>query len=261
MSKQDIRELFQRTLSGDYEDAAAWEAVSALRRLGTREIFDIASEWCRSDDPLKRARGASVIGQLGKTVDHPFNSFPKESYSVIVELLEHETEPRPLASAIAALGHLDNLDAVPVIAPFHSHSDADVRFDLAFALGCFPEDPLSMQTLLRLMEDNDKDVRDWATFGIGVLGNADSPEIREALLRNLADSDQDVAEEAIVGLAKRKDMRVLPRLLEVLEHWTVTPRGIEAACFILGIDERKEWKPSDYAASVRQFADGLQRNC
>ena len=106
------------------------------------------------------------------------------------------------------------------------------------------------------MGDNDKDVRDWATFGLGVLGKADSPEVREALLRNLSDTDEDVSEEAMVGLAKRKDLRVLPSLLQVLERWSVTSRGIEAAGYILGIDEREDWKPIDYAAALRNhFAD------
>ena len=52
---------------------------------------------------------------------------------------------------------------------------------MAFALGCFPNDPLSAETLLRLTQDTDEDVRDWATFGLGVLGNTDSDEIREVL--------------------------------------------------------------------------------
>ena len=56
------------------------------------------------------------------------------------------------------------------------------------------------------------------TFGLGVLGNTDSDEIREALVRRLTDSDEDVREEAMVGLGKRKDQRVLSTLLIALER-------------------------------------------
>ena len=253
MTEQNVDELFARTLSGDYGDAAPQEAVSALRMIGTRQVFDIAASWCRSESPLKRARGAAVLGQLGKTWEHRTNSFPDESYSAVTDLLARETEPQPLASAIVALGHLDNPAAVPLIAPYQGHADPRVRFGVAFALGCFPDEPESARTLLQLMEDSDEDVRDWATFGLGVQGDSDSEEIRKALLRNVEDADEDVSEEAMCGLAKRKDVRVLPKLLHALEPPSVSVRVIEAAYEMLGMDsERGEWGSRDYAEALRR---------
>jgi HEAT repeat protein len=253
MAARGIDELFAQALSGDYEDDAPWEAVHDLRSIGTRQIFERAADLCKSTDPLSRARGADVLGQLGKTADHRSNTFPEESYSVIAELVQRETEPQPLAAGIAALGHLDNPLAVPLITSFSLHPSPDVRFDVAFALGCFPNDPLSAETLLRLTQDTDEDVRDWATFGLGVLGNTDSDEIREALVRRLTDSDEDVREEAMVGLGKRKDQRVLSTLLIALERPNTTVRVIETAYQMLGMDnEREGWKGTDYAAALRQ---------
>ena len=84
--------------------------------MGTREIFVQAAEWCDSENPLLRARGADVLSQLGKTWEHRSNSFPEESYSVVSTLLQRENELPPLNSAIAALGHIENLQAVPLIA-------------------------------------------------------------------------------------------------------------------------------------------------
>jgi len=253
MTVRGIDELFAQALSGDYENDAAWEAVCALRRIGTRQIFERAADLCKSNDRVFRARGADVLGQLGKTADHRSNSFPEESYSVITELVQRETEPEPLAAGIAALGHLDNPLAVPLVTNFSAHPSSEVRFDVAFALGCFPNHPLSVETLLRLTQDADEDVRDWATFGLGVQGDADSDEIREALVRRLTDSDWDVREEAMVGLVKRKDQRVLPTLLTALERPNTTVRVIEAAYQMLGMDnEREGWKGTDYANALRQ---------
>jgi HEAT repeat protein len=253
MTALGIDELFAQALSGGYEDDEPWEAVHALRTIGTREIFERAAALCKSTDPLSRARGADVLGQLGKTADHRSNTFPEESYSVITELVQRETEPQPLAAGIAALGHLDNPVAVPLITSFSSHPSSEVRFDVAFALGCFPNALLSAETLLSLTQDTDEDVRDWATFGLGVLGNTDSDEIREALVRRLTDSDEDVREEAMVGLGKRKDQRVLSTLLIALERPNTTVRMIEAAYQMLGMDnEREGWKGTDYAAALRQ---------
>lgn len=252
MTTRDIDELFQRTLSEDYEDDAAWAAVHELRGIGTREVFDRASQWCQSCDPLKRSRGADILAQLGRTFERPVNNFVEDAYLVLTSLLASETVAQALASAIAALGHLGNPDAVPLIAHFYSHHDPDVRWDTAFALGKFPDHPLSVETLLKLMQDVDDDVRDWATFGLA-LGDSDSPEIREGFLRCIADSDEDVSEEALVGLAKRKDNRVVPKLLSELEQESIGPRIVEAATWMLDMDNQPEgWIGSDYVKALQQ---------
>jgi HEAT repeat protein len=118
--------------------------------------------------------------------------------------VQRETDPRPLAAGIFALGHIDNPLAVPLIASFSSHLSAEVRFAVAFALGCFPDDLRTVPALLRLTEDAEDDVRDWSTFGLGALGNIDSDEIREALVRRLEDPDEDVREEALVAHLKHE---------------------------------------------------------
>ena len=142
-------------------------------------------------------------------------------------------------SAISALGHLDDPRAIPLIAALHSHPSEQIRFTVACALGSFPNDPLSVQTLLILMEDADADVRDWATFGLGVLGDQDTPEIREALFHRLNDQDLNAREEALVGLAKRHDTRILPDLISALEQSSIGDRVVEAAYTILELDQPK----------------------
>jgi HEAT repeat protein len=253
MPEADIQQLFTETLHGDYDDDAPWDAVRKLRQLGTREVFDVATRWCSSTDPLMRARGIDVLAQLGKTVEHPTNSFPDESYSVITNLLTGERDVRPLNSAIAALGHLDDPRAVPLIAQFRSYPSAETRFAVACALGSFPNEPLSVETLLTLMSDSDEDVRDWATFGVGVLGDADSSMVRDALVRAVNDSSEDVREEALVALGKRQDKRALAPLLMALKQPTVTERVIEAAYTLLGLEsEQKDWTSQDYANALNK---------
>lgn len=249
----DTDDLFAMTLCGDYDDDAPWDAVQSLRRLGTREIFDRAADWVQSAEPLKRARGLDVLAQLGKTVEHPVNSFPQECYVLVSKALQSEREFQPLRSAIAALGHLDDPRAVPLLAPLHTNPRAAIRFDLACALGSFPNDTLSVKTLLTLMDDVDSDVRDWATFGIGVLGVQDSPEIRESLYRRLNDSDPDTSEEAVVGLAKRHDLRVLPKLIELLTPASMSSRALEATCMLLELNHDCEgWSAQEYVTALRQ---------
>jgi HEAT repeat protein len=258
MPVANIDELFAQTLQGDYEDDEPWEAVQSLRRIGTRQVFDEAVKWTDSAEPLVRARGFDVIAQLGKTAAHRSNSFPQESYDVVFKAIQREREAQPLNSAIPALGHLGNPCAIPVIAALHSHPSGQIRFIVAYALGSFPNDPLSVQTLLTLMEDADADVRDWATFGLGVLGDQDSPEIRETLFRRLHDEVRMPREEALVGLAKRCDMRILPELISELEQASIGYCVTEAAYTLLGLDnDQEDWSGQDYINALRKRFSGI----
>ncbi|MEA2680495.1 MAG: hypothetical protein QOK03_2217 [Candidatus Binataceae bacterium] len=64
MNPSEIEALFAQTLVGGYDEEEPWQAVDTLRSNGSREIFDRATAWCESDDPLKRARAADVLCQL-----------------------------------------------------------------------------------------------------------------------------------------------------------------------------------------------------
>jgi HEAT repeat protein len=253
MTLEHIDELFAKTLLGDYEDDAPWQAVQELRRIGSREIFDKAAEWCGSGEALVRTRGLDVLAQIGRTADHPSNSFADESFLIVSTVLKDEQEIRPLDSAIAALGHLDNPAGIPLIIQHQSHPNSDIRFAAAFALGSFPNDPRSVECLLLLMRDPDEEVRDWATFGLGVLGDLDSVEIRDALFQRLSDSNEDVRTEAMASLGKRLDHRVLPSLLAALTEPAVSRPVIEAACGMLEMQaDREDWSTEDYNSALRE---------
>lgn len=250
MPAPDLDALFGRTLEGDYDADAPWEAVHALRSLDTREVFEKAVTWCSSDVALRRARGADVLGQLGKTAENPTTSFREESVQILRGLLENETEPVVLGSTIAALGHLGVPSVVPTLCRYVSHPDAAVRFDLAFALGCYPNDVQSAAAMLQLTADADSDVRDWATFGLGALGDLDSDEIRTALFRNSNDPDSAVREEAIVGLCKRGDLRARPALLSALREPDPSNCTIDSATYLLSQEWDSQRQPAEYLADL-----------
>ncbi|HEX4998953.1 MAG TPA: HEAT repeat domain-containing protein [Terriglobia bacterium] len=205
------------------------------------------------DSPLRRARGADILAQLGNTSAHPGNQFPEESFSLVSDLVREEKESLPLLAAIHALGHIRNPLALPLVIPYASHFSEDVRFAVACMLGSFSNDQTAARTLLTLMQDDDKDVRDWATFGLGVQGDLDTAEIRDGLWQRLADSDENVREEAMVGLGKRKDARVLPMLIAELSQPQVSSRVTEAAEELLG--DQDQWRdshPAELAAELKR---------
>ena len=185
------------------------------------------------------------------SMDAPEWMFRDETYCLVTQMVEHEEDSTVLSSAISALGHLDDPKAIPLIIRYEDHSDENVRIAVAFALGCFPNDEQSVRTLLKLTSDGHAVVRDWAVFGLGVLGDADSPDIREGLLRCLEDADEDVREEAAVGLGKRHDQRLLPRLWAMLDAPELKTRVAEAAVALLGLDsDPPKWVAADYKTAL-----------
>jgi hypothetical protein len=240
--------LFAETLKGGYDDTQPWNAIHTLRKTGRRVVFERAAMWCSSPSPLKRARGADILAQLGRynrgrrRYVPPEWPFRAESFNLITQVIEGEQNAFALGSQISALGHFDNVAAVPFIAAYADHPDENVRFQVSFALGCYPNDPTSIRVLQDLMEDTDRDVRDWAIFGLGLQGNADSEEIRAKFFNHLDDPFLDARIEAAAALGKRRDARLAKPLVQMLRKDGAL-RGItEAARELLELEEDpKDW--------------------
>ncbi len=258
MTASETQHLFDQTLIGDYETDAAWDAVFALQRDGSRETFVIATQWLKAEEPLKRARAAAILAQLRElekdahSLQEPKWLFRDEAFALIVQMVEFEVEVVVLDSGISALGHLGEFAGIPVIIKHKEHPDRNVRFSVAFALGCLPDDVRSVSTMISLTRDQDSGVRDWSVFGLGVRGSSDSREIRETLLACLSDADENVREEAAVGLGKRQDTRVITALRRMLDEPELKVRVAEAASALLGLPEDPvDWEAADYLDALK----------
>ncbi|HYP34038.1 MAG TPA: HEAT repeat domain-containing protein, partial [Burkholderiaceae bacterium] len=118
-------------------------------------------------------------------------------------------------AAIFGLGHRPAPAALPLLIGLLEHADSRIRVALARTLGSYAEVDATA-SLMRLARDRDDDVRDWATFGIGALRDTDDEAVRALLWTNAHDPDRDVRGEAVVGLARRGDPRVVDLLKERL---------------------------------------------
>jgi HEAT repeat protein len=143
-------------------------------------------------------------------------------------MLGTEDSPEVLASIGIALGHRGDAHAIGPLLPFQQHPDADVRYGVVFGL-LGHIDPCALDCLIALSADPEVRVRDWATFGLAVQIDTDTPELRAALHARLQDPDGNTAGEAMVGLARRKDAQVVAPLLELLQAGDVGSLPIEAA--------------------------------
>jgi HEAT repeat protein len=198
----------------ELDEDAAWDAVVLLHYRGTKEVFDAARRLCASTCPQERTLGANILGQLGI----PKRSFPRESVGLLRRLLEVERDEDVLDAICIALGHIHDPTAIPSLARLKAHPSDQVRYAVVFGLLGF-EDPLAIKTLIELSRDPDDLVRDWATFGLGTQIDVDTPEIRAALLARVSDEDEETRGEALLGLARRHDPRVLEPLIKELEYY------------------------------------------
>jgi HEAT repeat protein len=209
------------------DEELAWDAVCTLQWRGTHEVLDRAVRLCESFCAVERRVGANILGQLGV----PVRSFPEESLRTLLRMLETEQDHGALQAVLVALSHLQRPEAVVPACRFRQHVDPDVRHGVVLAL-MGHADRHALEALAELTRDREVEVRDWATFALGTQVEADTPELREALVERLADEDGDTRAEAILGLARRGDRRMLPALREELARGSVGTPVIEAAALI-----------------------------
>ena len=206
------------------DTGAAERALDLLRFRATREVLEAAQELCNSASPTERILGVQILGQLGI----PERIFPDEVVVVLLELLEREELPSVLSEIAAALGHQHARAGVEPLSRLKNHPDAGLRYSIVYGL-LGQESPTAIHTLIELSHDPDEDVRDWATFGLGTMLEADSPLIRNALLDRTTDESSQVRGEALVGLAVRRDRRVIEPLLRELRSVEMNTLALQAA--------------------------------
>jgi HEAT repeat protein len=215
------RQLALADPTGDEE--TRWDAVRELHRRGDAAAFDQATTWSTDSEPLLRALAADVLSQLGWNEEHPFG---QRSEPALTAMLDDSAIP-VVSAALMAMGHL-GVGPTARICTMADHSEADIRYSVAYCLGNRADDQ-SRATLVELSSDEDHEVRDWATFGLGTLCDNDSPAIRDALAARLKDDDEDTRCEAMVGLANRNDPRATEAVRKELQNECVGRLAIEAA--------------------------------
>lgn len=216
------------------DELAYLQIVRALNWKGTREVLQRAEQLCGSRCVRERCLGADMLGQLGV----PERVFPAESCSLLRGLLE-DADDRVLRAALAGLSHQSDAKAVPLVARLSGHPDPDMRYAVVLALTAY-ESASAIECLISLSRDPDAHVRDWATFGLGTQMESDIPQLRDALADRLEDPDDDARGEALVGLARRKDQRVVEVLKRELRSDCIGTLPIEAAELIASTELHSE---------------------
>lgn len=225
-------ELIEIICSTQDEDLR-WDSIWMLQARGDKAELAAATELCQSPDPNQRISGINILGQLGI----PERTLPRECGDVLLDLLAIESAETVLASLGIALGHLRDPRGVALLAKWKAHPNPGVRMGVVLGLTSQP-DALAIATLIELCDDPDLDIRNWATFALASQIDIDTQAIRDALFERaileLGDDEthSEIRGEALLGLATRKDPRVIAPLLEELQSESVGTLTIEAAAAI-----------------------------
>jgi HEAT repeat protein len=225
-AKTDLRsveELVRLALT-EREEEAAWGPVTLLHYKGSREVLETAIRLSMSTEARERKLGADILGQLGV----PERTHPDECFGTLSTMLEGESDSDVLESIGVAFGHLRDPRAIPLLFPLRSQTDSRVRIGVVMGL-MGHEHPDAISALIELSNDEEEDIRDWATFALGSQISADTAEIRNALFARTSDPNDDARCEAFVGLANRNDERAIEPLLHELSSGNVSGLAVEAA--------------------------------
>ena len=244
--------LFARTLVGGSDAPAAWDAVKELRGLGSRLVFEKAAAWCSSPSESKRERGVQILCQLRQNSRVPV--YVQESFDLIADVIKSKPSNHVLLSCIYGFGHLDVAAALPLILPYADHEEADVRYAVTHALGAFHmhDEPDAVAALRKLMEDADRDIRNWAIFALGTQSSADSEELRCAFLAHLTDPYFEARAESAAALAKRQDLRVVKPLIEMFKKCAYIPISMTWAMdALLEEDNDSRWSADECIVALR----------
>jgi HEAT repeat protein len=254
-----LTELIDRLM--DEDENARYDAAGQIARMG-RPALPRVMQLAGNARPRMRHMAAYILGQIGDA--DPTGRFVETRYPdgvpILVRLLESDLDDEVRAGAAHALGHQADPATLPVLCRAASDPAVGVRYAVACALGSFYEDQWEVEEgrkhrdevitmLLRLMDDEDEDVRDWATFGIHQ-GSHDTPATRARLWKALDDPCPEVRGEAAVGLARFGDRSLVPRLEKLLrEDEEISPCYFEAAeelgdpCLLSAVLEgAKRWR-------------------
>ena len=221
--------LIRRALS-NAAPRRAWNALCLLRQRGSSGTLGQLRVLACSANAHRRALAMDIAAQLhvpGRPGRHGAEAFAPEETEALLVVGLSDANPRVLQAAIFGLAHRPAAAALPTLLGLVGHPDPRIRFALARALGSYAE-PDATAALMRLARDRDDDVRDWATFGIGALRDTDDEAIRALLWANAHDPDRDVRGEAVVGLARRRDPRVIDLLKDRLNDGDCRGYELEA---------------------------------
>ena len=250
-------------------------AADVLVERGNTTIFNSSLELCRSENPVLREQGATILGRLGYPDSPEGDADWETAYTLLHAMATRDPRAIVRAESLRALAYCGAAFSVLQDAAEQGSRDKSptVRVFAAYLLGHLHPLPGVGETVLRLLRDADKDVRDWTAYAIynqvtfhnKEAAAYDSPEIRDELLRLTKDSHDWVNYEAFRALGALREKRAAPLLLGELGHEDEIDYDMAQAAGRMGdpalipaLEKALERFGDDYRESIKNALEQLR---
>jgi HEAT repeat protein len=227
IARGELEQMVELLLDDDKDKR--YEVANDIAK-GGREVIPRAIELAEDARPRMREMACYILGQVG----YPDPDYPlllirhPDGIPTLLKRLVSDIDAEVRAAAAYALSFHKVRSAAPALCRAASDPSCEVRYSVAIALRTLrvaeweDEKGRSLRgevtaALLRLMDDEDDDVRDWATFGLSKEGH-DTPQVRARLWKALDDPYAGVRGGAARGLAELGDRALIPRLEKLLRE-------------------------------------------
>lgn len=189
-----------------------WKPVRILHCRADHPVMAAATKLISSETSEDRILAADILSQVA------FGNETRrtEAADLLLPVFQRETDCEVQNAIAHAFGLIGDERSFPRLVELSSHPDESLRLAVVHGLSGH-DDERTIAVLIVLSCDPDDDVRNWATFGLGTQTEADTTELRNALIARVNDLHDETRKEALVGLARRGDTRVVPAFLKELE--------------------------------------------
>jgi hypothetical protein len=139
---------------GTYDEDCRWELIAGILRECSDDVLVEARDLLASPIERNRTLGADILGRL-------VGIEPSSKCAVqtaVMAAVAVEKSPAPLASIVAALGHIGDPGSLGLVFGHAADSSAEVRLAVAFTVATISPQPLAPEartTLIGLSRDKD----------------------------------------------------------------------------------------------------------
>ena len=158
------------TLLDDSDAMKSLEAAKCLQLRGGSKVIKLAQHYCKHTNYRRRSLGAFILGRIKLSPVLATNTI-----DILHHLALRDKSAIVRSNSLSSLGHrckINNSFATLLLKLSEKtvfDSSANVRQSTAFALSNF-YDETSIALLLKLLNDSNSHVRDWAAFAVNMNG-------------------------------------------------------------------------------------------